>query len=74
MAEWISVKDKLPIDEGKVLIAYGEPFFGKETTELECAYYDEDSERFLFWLSDREVQGYGVHHWQKLPPNPEEIK
>ena len=66
--EWVSVEDRLP--EGKVLICFGEPFFGDITHETEAGYYDEESNRWLFWLSDREVKGAGVTHWQPLPTPP----
>jgi hypothetical protein len=68
--EWIAVEDRLPIDEGKVLICFGEPFFGKRTDEIECGYYDEESETWKFWMSDKKVVGYGVHHWSILPDYP----
>jgi len=51
---WIKIEDKLPIEESKVLICWGEPFFGKCIPEMGVAYYDEESEKFLFWLNDRE--------------------
>lgn len=69
---WISVKDQLPVDEGKVLL-YGEPFFGESTPEMETGlYYDEESGKFLFWINDREVKGFGVTHWMPLPAPPTE--
>jgi len=67
---WIKIENKLPIEEGKVLICWGEPFFGESTPEMGVGYYDEESEKFLFWLNDREVKGYGVTHWQPLPELP----
>jgi hypothetical protein len=69
---WISVydKDRSPTEEGKVLICFGEPFFGKCTKEIECGYFDVDCGKFRMWLTDREVVGYGVTHWKPLPDLP----
>jgi hypothetical protein len=71
-SKWISVKDQLPINEGKVLLCYGEPFFGESTPEIEAGYYDEESGKFLFWINNSEIQGFGVTHWQPLPALPTE--
>jgi hypothetical protein len=68
--EWIKVEDKLPIEETKVLLCFGEPFFGKIVHEIECGCYDEESKKFFFWLNDKEVKGYGVTHWMPLPKVP----
>jgi hypothetical protein len=73
MSGWISVEDRLLKDE-KVLISYGEPFFGVFTQETECAYFDGESKKWLFWLSDNEVSTNGVTHWMPLPPPPEQMK
>lgn len=70
MSEWISTADKLPIDEGKILVVYGEPSFGEFYPEIECAYYEEGIWRF--WLSDREISTNGVTHWKPLPKLPNE--
>ena len=70
--EWVDVEnadaEKKP--EGKVLVAFGEPFFGKRTTEIEAGYYDEESGKWRFWLTEREIVGYGVTHWMPLPEPP----
>lgn len=68
MSEWISIKDRLP--EGRVLICFLEPFFGVYTEELAVGYYDEDSQKWRFWIPDKEVRGGGVTHWQPLPEPP----
>jgi len=63
--DWISVEDRLPIEEGKVLVLYGEPFFGGFTPEIECGYYEDGIWRF--WLSDKEISTNGVFYWMLLP-------
>ena len=69
--EWQEVVEgKEP--EGKVLICYGEPFWGTFTPEVEAAYFDEESGRWLFWLGSREVSTNGVTHWQPLPQPKQE--
>ncbi len=70
--EWISVKDRLPIDDGKVIITWGEPSFGSSYPEIGIAYYDVDSEKFLFWFNDVEVKGFGVTHWMNVPKLPKD--
>ena len=70
MGAWTKVEDMLPIEEGKVLVLYGEPFFGTYTPEIECGHYDEESSRWLFWLTDKEISTNGVTHWMPLPNLP----
>jgi len=64
--EWVSVNERLP--EGKVLVCYGEPFFGTFTSEIEVGYYEGGIWRF--WLSDRVINTDGVTHWMPLPELP----
>lgn len=69
MTNWIDVNDKMPGDEHtKVLIAFDEPFFGGYTKEWEAGYYDNESGKWRFWMSDREVLGPGVTHWAEITP------
>lgn len=63
--------ETIPNDE-RVLLCYGEPFFGTISKTIECGYYDEESGKFLFWLSDREINTNKVTHWMPLPELPEE--
>lgn len=67
---WIKTEDKLPIEEGQVIICWGEPFFGVATQRIGFGYYDIESKKFLFWLNDKEVLGHGVTHWKPLPKLP----
>lgn len=71
MNEWISVESEMPSEaDGQVLMCFQEPFFGSCTAEIECGYFDEGSEEWMFWLSDRPVVGPGVTHWMRLPEKP----
>ena len=51
--------------EGKLLIAYGDPFFGTFSEEVECAYYEDGEWRF--WLNGSVVNTNGVTHWMPVP-------
>ena len=70
--EWISVENKLPIEEGKILVLYGEPFFGYFNPEIEVGYYED--EEWRFWLSDKVIRGSGVTHWMPLPEPPSDTE
>jgi hypothetical protein len=70
--EWISVDENLPIDVGQVLMIFGEPLFGTCNPTIETGYYDKESETWRFWTFDREVRGFGVTHWMKLPALPKQ--
>jgi hypothetical protein len=70
--EWVSVDENLPIDVGQVLMIFGEPLFGTCNPTIETGYYDKESETWRFWTFDREVRGFGVTHWMKLPEPPKQ--
>jgi hypothetical protein len=70
--EWISVDENLPIDVGQVLMIFGEALFGTCNPTIETGYYDKESETWRFWTFDREVRGFGVTHWMKLPALPKQ--
>ena len=65
MPKWISTKDKLPVEEGQVLIQFGDPFMGEFSQEIETGYYEDGEWRF--WLNDRVVSTNGVTFWRPLP-------
>ena len=67
---WVKVDNKLPVNEGQVLLCFGEPCFGSICQTIETGYYDGESNIFRFWTFDREIKGYGVTHWMKLPKLP----
>lgn len=67
---WQSIKTS-PHDKS-VLICYGEPFFGEFTQEVEKAFFDSESEKWLFDLSEKEVSTNGVTHWMPLPEPPKQ--
>ena len=68
--KWISVKDRLPVDEpaGGVIVCYLEPRFGFLDEYPGHAYYAKDSDEWLFWLND--VPVHRVTHWQPLCKMP----
>jgi hypothetical protein len=68
---WIKCSECLP-ECGKVLMCFGEPFFGLSDPTIEAGYYDEESEAWRFWTFDREVKGFGVTHWMPLPELPKQ--
>lgn len=75
MSRWISVADKLPSPDDKVLFVA--PF--KDNKPLICFGYKHDSDPAdIFWtdLSETDLDGdtltvYGVTHWMPLPELPE---
>lgn len=67
---WISVDERKPEekDGNKQLVAFDEPFFGKMNKEIECAMYDEDTNKWINELTSRPI--LRVTHWQPLPEPP----
>lgn len=65
MIDWRVVGDSPPEDE-KVLICFGEPFFGRRNDEVETGYLDSESGVWKFWANDRPVVGFGVSHWAEI--------
>ncbi len=61
---WISVKDRLPENEGRYLVACGWP--GRQHLRVEICYLDSTLKRMLWTGIDN------VTHWMPLPPPPEE--
>ncbi|MCK5611595.1 DUF551 domain-containing protein [Candidatus Pacearchaeota archaeon] len=74
MAEWISVKEKLP-EEAPVLVRYIGQFFGEPDPRIDIGYYDnpkdyenpDDGQGWLFWRNEQPIT---VTHWMKLPELP----
>lgn len=70
MSEWISVKDRLPEQDGKVLCWYGFKQDGEELGRMYrgCLdyYAHDDTPHFQHGLT-----GLYVTHWMPLPEPPE---
>ena len=64
MSEWISVKDKLPVDSREIVIinSYG-------TAQLGYFLEDDEHDCFVDYLT-RPISD--VSHWMYLPSPPEE--
>lgn len=77
---WISVKDRLPGNRQRVLIAHNYPNGGVRSGTYLAKRIDEYSEIEHVFVSDdaghyRLIEGertYGITHWQPLPPPPNE--
>ena len=61
MAEWISVKDRLP-EEGIDVLVYDD-----DTNMFLIAWYDKTLDK---WLSTDIGRLFGVTHWMSLPEPP----
>lgn len=64
MAEWISVKDKMP-EDGKEVLFYGDGNFM-------TGFYDVDNECWAVTASDMIAYPEDVTHWMELPECPAE--
>ena len=67
MAEWISVKDRLPEQMKKVLTTVEYDFNGKHYRHLKIAYYDGNGK----W-EPLSRQTDEITHWMPLPDPPED--
>jgi hypothetical protein len=61
MAEWFSVKEKLPEDDRNVLV------YDDNDDEFYIAWHEEYNNR---WYSQKSERLYGVTHWMWLPQLP----
>lgn len=61
MAEWISVKDKLPEDDRNVLV------YDDHDIQFWVAWHDECHNN---WYTQEGDRVYGVTHWMPLPQLP----
>jgi len=66
-APWQDMKDAPP--DTAVLLIYDEPSWGSYTQELEKAYFDEHTQKWRFWLNDKEISTHenGIIKWLPLP-------
>ena len=62
MAEWISVKDRLPKDHMVVLLGYAGMF-------TDCGYYDEEEAE---WCNYESIKVEYPTHWMPKPEPPKE--
>ncbi len=79
MSEWISVEDRLPEFDKKVLVMFKttigtlEYKVAKYIDYKYCAHHDKTVQKWLgIACTMREV--YSVTHWQSLPEPPKESK
>ena len=61
--QWISVKDRLPENNTRVVVCYNNPIDGEKTVSSD-----------VFWKGHWVRFGETVTHWMPLPPAPEENK
>lgn len=70
-ADWVSVKDRLPPENGSYLIAYKWPGHGnivyKKVTQFLHTAYDT---KYMAWNESSEVIEH-ITHWHTLPADPD---
>lgn len=68
MAEWISVKDRLPEDMGDVLVVA----FWHERWQTMIGWCRKAEAEWRVYTSHGEMKPGGVTHWMPLPEPPKE--
>lgn len=68
MTEWISVKDRLPEIDKKVIIWNMDI---PDIEYMEMGYYDKNYDNKYEWRTE-EYTGINVTHWRYLPEPPHE--
>lgn len=66
---WISVKDRLPAEDGFYLVGGGD----KRGRVVNILYYDSKSEKFKGHWAEEVFDVSDVTHWMSLP-NPPEVE
>lgn len=69
MAEWISVKDRLPNEEEIFLVYNGK----SNDSYIELGFWNLDKKRFEYYDNeDYGLEMYDITHWMPLPKPPKE--
>ena len=69
MREWISVKDRLPAEEGMYLLYITGRNY--KTTKTDCYVIDKKNTSYRYWSLSSHLN---VTHWMSLPEPPKEDK